>query len=217
MPTADAAAAATSAARAGVRSTVTRERRRSRPASGAIVSGRRPTYVYGSVFEIDRVRAVGDDVAARADVDRERGSRRAVVVAQPRRRRPRPRTRDARSAASATGARSTRWMTAASKPTPRWNRKWRAGAACVADAEADPPRATAPRATSTQLRGGVDRVVGDAERAREHVRRAAGQRRERGVGAGEPAAGLVERAVAGEHRDDVDAVARPRRARARSA
>ena len=56
-----------------------------------------------------------------------------------------------------------------------------------------------------QLRGGVDRVVRDPERAGEDIGGAARQRRERGVRADQPTGGLVERPVAGEHDDDVDA------------
>ena len=52
-----------------------------------------------------------------------------------------------------------------------------------------------------------DRVVGHAERAGEHVGRAAGQHAERRVGAGEAGGHLVERAVAAEADHDVDAAA----------
>ena len=108
-----------------------------------------------------------------------------------------------------------RRMMAASKPTPRWNRKWRS--TCVGCAAAPRPmrRCDPRRSDVDQLAGGVVGVVGDAERAREHVRRAAGQRRQRGRGPGEPAGGLVERAVAGEHGHDVVGLRRPRRAPAR--
>ena len=67
-------------------------------------------------------------------------------------------------------------------------------------------RAPAQRREQHVRRG--DRVERDAERARVDVGRAAGKRRERGVGAGQAVGGLVERAVAGEHRDDVEAVVR---------
>ena len=50
-----------------------------------------------------------------------------------------------------------------------------------------------------------DGVVGQADRAGEHVRRAARQRAEGGVGAGDAGGDLVERAVAAEPDDDVDA------------
>ena len=59
-------------------------------------------------------------------------------------------------------------------------------------------------AAGQQLDGG-DRVVGQADRAGEHVRRAAGQGAERGVGAGDAGGHLVQRAVAAEADDDVDA------------
>jgi hypothetical protein len=47
---------------------------------------------------------------------------------------------------------------------------------------------------------------GQPDGAGEHVGGAAGQRGERGVGAGEPVGRLVEGAVAAEHHDHVDAV-----------
>ena len=46
---------------------------------------------------------------------------------------------------------------------------------------------------------------GDPERAGVHVVEPPGKRRQRGLGADEPVRGLVERAVAAEHRDDLDA------------
>ena len=46
---------------------------------------------------------------------------------------------------------------------------------------------------------------GDAERAGVDVRGAAREGRERGLGADEPVGRLVQRAVAAEHRDDLDA------------
>ena len=49
---------------------------------------------------------------------------------------------------------------------------------------------------------------GIAERARVHVGRSAGQRRERGAAVQQSVGRLVERAVAREHRDDVEAVVR---------
>ena len=61
----------------------------------------------------------------------------------------------------------------------------------------------------------VDRVVGIAERARVHVRRTAGQRRERGRAVQQAVGRLVERAVAREHRDDIEAVVRGRAREAR--
>ena len=66
----------------------------------------------------------------------------------------------------------------------------------------------APRQRTQELAGRVDRVGREAERARVDVGRAAGQRRERGVGVQEPVGGFVERAVAGEYHDDVEAVVR---------
>ena len=71
---------------------------------------------------------------------------------------------------------------------------------------------TRPWASDTTSRSAAcDRVVGDPERAREHVGRPARQRRERGVGAGEAVGRFVERAVAGRARRR----RRPRRARRR--
>ena len=94
-----------------------------------------------------------------------------------------------------------------------WNRKRPLDRRCAADAEA--MRRCEPRRSDRSSWSAASiGSVGDPERAREHVRRAAGQRRERGVGAGEPVGGLVERAVAGEHDHDVEAVVAPRRARA---
>ena len=68
------------------------------------------------------------------------------------------------------------------------------------------PRAERPQ----QLVGRVDRVGREAERPRVDVGRAAGERRERGVGVQEPVGGFVQRAVAGEHDDDVEPVVRGR-------
>ena len=56
--------------------------------------------------------------------------------------------------------------------------------------------------------GRLDRVVGDAERAGVDVGGAAGEGRDRGVGADQAVGRLVERAVAGEHHHDVDALGR---------
>ena len=72
-----------------------------------------------------------------------------------------------------------------------------------------PMRFVAPRPSDrSELARRVDRVGREAERARVHVGGAAGQRRERGVGVQEPVGGFVERAVAGEHDHDVEAVVR---------
>ena len=57
-----------------------------------------------------------------------------------------------------------------------------------------------------QVTGRFDGVVGQPDRAGEHVRRAARQRRQRRLGAGEAVGDLVERAVAAEADDHVDAV-----------
>ncbi len=54
----------------------------------------------------------------------------------------------------------------------------------------------------------LDRVVRHAERAGEHVGRPAGEDAEGGVGTGDAGRDLVERAVAAEADDDVDAAAR---------
>ena len=51
--------------------------------------------------------------------------------------------------------------------------------------------------------GGVDDVVGDPERSRDHVRGAARQDGHRDVRAGEAVGDLVERPVAAERDDDV--------------
>ena len=56
---------------------------------------------------------------------------------------------------------------------------------------------------SEQVDGG-DGIVGQADRAGEHVRRTAGQDPEGGVGAGDASRHLIERAVATEGDDDVD-------------
>ena len=82
-------------------------------------------------------------------------------------------------------------------------------AAAVHAPEPD-PRERTPAERSEQRVGRGDRVERDPERAGVHVRRAAGERRERGVGAGQAVGGFVERAVAREHRDDVEAVVRGR-------
>ncbi len=79
-------------------------------------------------------------------------------------------------------------------------------------AEADRPEVAGVDAVGQQL-DGRDRVVGQADRAGEHVRRSARQRAERGVGAGDARGHLVERAVATEPDDDVDARAERRRGR----
>ena len=73
-------------------------------------------------------------------------------------------------------------------------------------AEPDRPEVAGVDAAGEQL-DGRDRVVGQADRAGEHVGRAAGQHAERGVGAGDAGGDLVERAVAAEADDDVDAAA----------
>ena len=57
-----------------------------------------------------------------------------------------------------------------------------------------------------QVLGRVDDVVGDAERAADDVGRAAGQHRDRHVGAGEAVGDLVQRPVAAEGDDHVVAV-----------
>ena len=76
-------------------------------------------------------------------------------------------------------------------------------------AEPTPMRFVARRASdATSDVRGVDRVVGIPERARVDVRRPAGQRGERGRAVQQAVGRLVERAVAGEHRDDVEAVVR---------
>ena len=75
-------------------------------------------------------------------------------------------------------------------------------APAVGDAEVDRARLEAVGAAE-QVLGGVDDVVGDAERPRDDVGRAAGQHRDRDVGAGEPVGDLVERAVPAEGDDDV--------------
>ncbi len=59
-------------------------------------------------------------------------------------------------------------------------------------------------AVGQQLHG-RHRIVGHAERAGEHVGAAAGEHAERGVGAGDAGGDLVQRAVAAEPDDDVDA------------
>ena len=71
-------------------------------------------------------------------------------------------------------------------------------------AQADRAEVTGVDAADQQLDGG-DGVVGQPDRAGEHVRRAAGQGAERGVGAGDARRHLVQRAVAAEADDDVDA------------
>ena len=75
---------------------------------------------------------------------------------------------------------------------------------CVA---APTPMRVNDRAASEaeQLRGRLDRVVRDPERAREDIGGTTRQRGERGVRADQAVCGLVERPVAGEHDDDVDA------------
>ena len=62
--------------------------------------------------------------------------------------------------------------------------------------------ASMPRASRSAARTGS---LGSAQRAGEHVGRAAGQHAERGVGAGDAGRHLVERAVAAVADDDVDA------------
>ena len=73
-------------------------------------------------------------------------------------------------------------------------------------AQADRAEVAGVDAVGQQLDGG-DGVVGQPDRAGEHVRRAAGQGAERGVGAGDAGGHLVERAVAAEADDDVGAAA----------
>jgi hypothetical protein len=53
--------------------------------------------------------------------------------------------------------------------------------------------------------GGLDRIVGQTERAGEDVGRAAGKHPERGVGAGDPGGHFVEGAIAPEADHDVEA------------
>ena len=76
----------------------------------------------------------------------------------------------------------------------------------VDPAQADRLDVAGVDAAGQQLDGG-DRVVGQPDRAGEHVRRAAGQHAEGGVGAGDAGRHLVQRAVAAEPDDDVDAAA----------
>ncbi len=59
-----------------------------------------------------------------------------------------------------------------------------------------------------QVLGRVDELAGDSEHLREDVRRAAGQRAERGVGAEQAVGGFVDGAVAAEGDDDVIALVR---------
>ena len=62
-----------------------------------------------------------------------------------------------------------------------------------------------PRQRVEQHAGGLDRVVGQSDRAGEHVGRPARQGREGAAGPGQPVGRLVERAVSAEHHDHVDA------------
>ena len=80
--------------------------------------------------------------------------------------------------------------------------------AAAVDAPEPDPRERAPAERREQDVGRGDGIERDPERARVDVRRAAGQRRERGVGAGQAVGRFVQRAVTGEHRDDVEAVVR---------
>jgi hypothetical protein len=57
-----------------------------------------------------------------------------------------------------------------------------------------------------QRAGRLDGVVGQADRAGEHVRRAPGQGRQGRARAGQAVGGLVQRAVPAEHDDDLDAL-----------
>ena len=82
----------------------------------------------------------------------------------------------------------------------------------VHPAEPDRAEVAGVDAAGQQL-GRGDRVVGQADRAGEHVGRPAGQDAERGVGAGDAGGDLVQRAVAAEADDDVDARAGRRRGR----
>ena len=95
--------------------------------------------------------------------------------------------------------RSTAATTAASKPMPVWKQKNRpfTGPSPIGR------RSPASMPPASEVDGG-DRIVGQPDRAGEHVRRAAGEHAERGVGAGDAGRHLVERAVAAEPDDDVD-------------
>ena len=70
-----------------------------------------------------------------------------------------------------------RRMMAASKPTPRWNRKWRTVRRRGRGTEPDPT--SAPRASASTSCRAAPRVVRDPERAGEHVGGSARQRCER--------------------------------------
>ena len=72
----------------------------------------------------------------------------------------------------------------------------------VGDPEVDRPGAEVVGAAQ-QVLGGVDDVVGDPQRAGDHVGRAAGEDRYRDVGSGESVDDLVEGPVAAEGDDDV--------------
>jgi hypothetical protein len=63
----------------------------------------------------------------------------------------------------------------------------------------------APGQPGQQVTGRLDRVVREPHRPREHVGRPSRQHGERGVGAGEAVGRLVQRAVAAEDRDHLDA------------
>ena len=102
--------------------------------------------------------------------------------------------------------RSTRRITAASKPMPVLNRNGRR----FARPDADALRGAASERRRAARWSRAIASLREAERARVHVGRTAGQRRERGVGVQQPVGGLVERAVAREHRDDVEPVVRGR-------
>ena len=73
-------------------------------------------------------------------------------------------------------------------------------------AEADRPDVACGDAVGQQLHRS-NRIVGHAEGAGEHVGAAARQRAERGLGTGHTGGDLVERAVAAEADDDIDATA----------
>ena len=95
--------------------------------------------------------------------------------------------------------RSTAATTAASKPMPVWKQKKRP-LTCPSPIGCD---LAGIDPGSEQVDGG-DGIVGQADRAGEHVRRTAGQHPEGSVGAGDASRHLIERAVATEGDDDVD-------------
>ena len=171
-------------------------------APGAMCMGRRPTYEYGSELEITAYGPVPHRVA----VDVEPDARRAVVVAEPggeRRRCERGVSEVALHRRSDLHAPDDGGVEA--DPEVEQEVTWvglEGRARCGRDAEADAPARIARQRVDELLGRGL-RVVRDAERAREHVGRTAGERRERHLRSGEPTTGLVQRAVTREHGDDV--------------